>query len=274
VSELERQLTQLGRELDWPPTPDLELSVGARLRAPEKAAADRPPLAGPAIAEPARSRRRLLPPTGFRRSLAIAVVALLVLAGGVFAAVPSVRDAVLDFFGLQGATVERREQLPPPPEPAPLRLGERTALDEARTSLGFDPLVPEAAGDPAAVFVKRQVPGGSIALTYRPSGDLPEARTGLGLLVEEFRGDLAPEYFGKTAGQATRIERLRVDEDRAIWLEGAPHFFFYRAPNEPFREEQLRLAQNVLLLERGRLLIRLEGAFDLDRAVELARSLR
>ena len=253
MSELERQLTQLGRELDWPPTPDFTGSVGRAIT--------------PA---PVRRRRPV-----FRRSFAIAIAALLILAGGVFAAVPSVRDAVLEFFGLQGATVERREELPPPPLPAPLRLGERTTLDEARESLRFDPLVPEAAGDPAAVYVKRQVPGGSVALAYRPSGDLPEARsTGLGLLVEEFRGDLAPEYFGKTAGQATRIERLRVDGDRAIWLEGAPHFFFYRPPNEPFREEQLRIAQNVLLLEHGNLLIRLEGAFELDRAVELARSLR
>jgi hypothetical protein len=252
VTELERQLTQLGREVDWPVTPDLTLSIRERL-APT----------------PVRRRRPV-----FRRSFAIALAALLVLAGGVFAAVPSVRDAVLELFGLQGATVERREELPPPPPPAPLQLGERTTLEAARDSLGFDPLVPDAAGEPDAVYVRRAVPGGSIALAYRPSDELPEARsTGLGLLVEEFRGDLAPEYFGKTAGQATRIERLRVDGDRAIWLEGAPHFFFYRAPNEPFREEQLRIAQNVLLLERGRLLIRLEGAFDLDRAVELARSL-
>ena len=92
--------------------------------------------------------------------------------------------------------------------------------------------------------------------------------------MSEFRGDLAPEYFGKTAGQATRIERVRIDGNRAIWLEGAPHFFFYRAPGEPFREENLRIAQNVLLLERGRVLVRLEGAFGRDRAVELARSLR
>ena len=259
MSELEPQLTQIGRELEWPPHPDLVPSGSARLRAP---AVDRP-------------RRRLLPRAGFRRSLAIAVVALLVLAGGVFAAVPSVRDAVLEFFGLQGATVEQREELPPPPPPSPLQLGERTTLDAERDSLGFEPLVPAAAGEPDSVFVKRQVPGGSVALAYRPSDDLPEARsTGLGLLVEEFRGDLAPEYFGKTAGQATRIERLRVDGNRAIWLEGAPHFFFYRAPNEPFKEENLRIAQNVLLLERGRLLVRLEGAFDLDRAVELASSLR
>ena len=89
----------------------------------------------------------------------------------------------------------------------------------------------------------------------------------------EFRGDLLPEYTAKIAGQATRIERLRIDGERAIWLEGAPHFFFYRPPGQTFREERLRLAQNVLLLEHGRLLVRLEGAFDLDKARELARSL-
>ena len=62
--------------------------------------------------------------------------------------------------------------------------------------------------------------------------------TGLGLLVGEFRGDLAPEYMGKIAGQATRIERLRVDGERAIWIEGAPHFFFYRPPDSDVRRER------------------------------------
>jgi hypothetical protein len=263
VSDLERDLTQLRHELDWPPTPDLAVAVGARLRA----------AAGPGP-EP-RRRLRLLPPAGLRRSLAIAVVALLVLAGGVFAAVPSVRDAVLEFFGLQGATVERREQLPPPPPPRPLGLGERTTLAEAGDSLAFDPLVPDAAGEPDGVFVDTGVQGGVLSLTYRPADGLPQARsTHLGLLVTEFRGDLLPEYTGKIAGQATRIDRIRIDGNRALWLEGAPHFFFYRPPGEPFREENLRIAQNVLLLERGRVLVRLEGAFDRDKAVELARSLR
>jgi hypothetical protein len=254
MSELERQLTQLGRELDWPATPDLAESVSRRLPSPV-------------------SRRRR--PVIFRRSLAIALAALLILAGGVVAAVPGVRDAVLELFGLQGATVERREQLPPAPRPAPLQLGERTTLAEARGSLAFDPLVPEAAGEPIGVFIDTGVRGGLFSLAYRPGDGLPRARsTNFGLLVSEFRGDLSPEYFGKTAGQATRIERLRIDGERAIWLEGAPHFFFYRAPGEPFREENLRIAQNVLLLERGNVLVRLEGAFDRDKAVELARSLR
>ena len=254
MNELERQLTQLGRELDWPPTPDLTQSVRER------------------IPSAARPRRR---PIIFRRSAAIALAALLVLAGGVFAAVPGVRDAVLELFGLQGATVERREQLPPAPPPRPLRLGERTTLATARDSLSFAPLVPEAAGRPDGVFVDDRVRGGVLSLAYRPTEEMAEARsTGLGLLVSEFRGDLLPEYFGKTAGPATRIERLRIDGERAIWIEGAPHFFFYRAPDQPFREERLPIAQNVMLLERGRVLVRLEGAFSKERAVELARSLR
>ena len=253
MSELERELRQLGRELDWPSTPDLTLPVGRR------------------ISSPSRSRRR---PIIFRRSLAIALAALLLLAGGVFAAVPGVRDAVLEFFGLQGATVERREELPPAPRPSSLRLGERTTLADAPGSLAFDPLVPEAAGEPDGVFVDTRVQGGVLSLTYRPTDDLPEARsTHVGLLVSEFRGDLLPEYAGKIAGQATKIERLRVDGERAIWMEGAPHFFFYRPPGETFREERLRIAQNVLLLERGNVLVRLEGAFDRPKAMELARSL-
>ena len=168
-----------------------------------------------------------------------------------------------------------RARLPPAPPLRPLQLGERATLSDAREPLAFDPLVPEAAGEPSAVFVDRAVPGGVLSLAYRPADGLPEARsTRLGLLVSEFRGDLSPEYFGKMAGQFTKIERLRVDGERAIWLEGAPHFFFYRPPGEPFREEKLRIAQNVLLLERGDVLVRLEGAFDRDKAIELARSLR
>ena len=192
MSDLEQRLTQLGRELDWPETPDLAPAVRRRLAAPTR-----------------QPRRR---PVLLRRSFAIAIAALLLLAGGVFAAVPGVRDAVLEFFGLQGATVERRAKLPEAPELRPLNLGTRTTLAGARRSLGFDPLVPVAAGRPDAVYTSQQVPGGELSLAYRPRPGLPEAHsTSLGLLVGEFRGDLAPEYLGKIAGQTTQIERLRVD---------------------------------------------------------------
>jgi len=253
VTDLERQLTQLGRELDWPPTPDLAIPIRARVT-------------------PAPVARRR--PAIFRRSFAIALAALLVLAGGVFAAVPGVRHSVLDFFGLRGATVERRDHLPPAPRPRPPAVGARTTLAHAREVLGFVPLVPAAAGPPDRVFVDGRVPGGRLSLEYRASRDLPEAKsTGLGLLVDEFRGDLNPEYAQKMAGQATRIEPFTLDGEHAIWVAGAPHFFFYRAPGNAFEERRLRIAQNVLLLEHGRLLVRLEGAFGRARAIEVARSL-
>jgi hypothetical protein len=253
-------LTRLGDELDWPATPDLTGGVMGRLgEAPQPGRRGR--LAG------------LLPPAGLRRSLVIAAVALLVLAGAAVAAVPSVRDAVLDFLGLQGATIERRETLPTPPPEQPLDLGARSTLDSAR--LGFEPLVPGELGPPDGVYVRSGPPGGELSLSYVARPGLPRAGgTRLGLLVTEFRADLSPEYIHKVVGAATRTERLRVDGERAIWIEGAPHFFLYRTPDGSVEEAQLRLADNVLLLERGPLLIRLEGGFDRERAIEIARSLR
>jgi hypothetical protein len=258
VPELERVLTELGRELDWPETPELAGRVRARL------------------AEQAPPRpRRLLPPFGLRRPLVVALAALLLLAGTVFAAVPGVRDAVLEFFGLQGATVERRETLPTPPPEQPLDLGRRTTLAQAREQLAFEPLVPAGLGAPDGVYVRGDTPGGELSLAYRARPGLPRASTTrLGLLVGEFRGDLHPDYMAKVGGQSLTIERLRIDGEQAIWLEGAPHFFFYRPPDGEFVERNLRLAANVLLLEQGRRLVRLEGAFGRDRAVAIARSLR
>lgn len=254
MSELEQRLTQLGRELDWPETPELAVVVRERLGTPV-----------------VRHRRR---PVLLRRSFVVALAALLLLAGGVFAAVPGVRDAVFDFFGLQGATVERRPSIPSAPELRLLQLGEPTTLEDARRELGFSPLVPRGIGRPDAVFVSGRVAGGELSLTYPPAHGMPATGSArLGLLVNEFRGDFAPEYMGKIAGQATHIERLRADGDRAIWIEGAPHLFFYRPPDSDFAESELRLAHNVLLVERGNLLIRLEGSFNRERALELAHSL-
>jgi hypothetical protein len=296
MRDLEQTLLQIGRELDWPETPDLASSVTARLAAPPAvegpAAAERPAAAEPGPSAPAPAAvgrrlgrlrrllpsagfRRLLPPAGLRRALVLALVSLLVLSGAVFAAVPSVRDAVLEFIGLQGATIERREDLPPAPPVAPLDLGSRTTLEAADERLAFSPLVPADTGEPDGVYVSDRAPGGELSLTYRAREGLPRARTtGLGLLVTQIRGDLMPDFFQKLAPEAAVIEELTVDGEPAAWIEGAEHFFFYRAPNGEVVEDELRLAQNVLLFQRGPLLIRLEGAFDRNRALEIAASLR
>lgn len=258
MAELERMLSALGRELDWPDTPDLAPRVRDRL----------------IDAEPRRRRPKPLA-AGLRRSLALALVLLLVLAAVTAAAVPAVRDAVLEFLGLQGATVERRVTLPTPPPERPLDLGRRTTLESAGDGLAFQPLVPAQPADPDGVYVRRGVPGGELTLAYLPRPGLPRARsTRLGLLVSEFRGDLDPNYVGKVVGPGAVAEELTLETEPAIWIEGVPHFFFYRDSEGQTIESELRLAQNVLLMERGDLLVRLEGAFSRERALRIAGSLR
>jgi hypothetical protein len=139
----------------------------------------------------------------------------------------------------------------------------------------FDVLYPDRPFAPDGVRLRRATPGGEVSLLYRPRRGLPRSGpTGLGLLVTEFRGDIDPEYLGKIAGPATRIERLRVRGEPAVWIEGAPHVFFYRPPGGGFEERPLRLAANVLLVERGALLVRMEGSLGKDEALRIAESLR
>ena len=246
MSELERALVSLGRELDFPPTPDLARSVESRLRAGER------PRARFAAARP-------------RRVVAIAIAVLLVACGTVAAAVPSARDAVLEFLHLRGATVERRDSPPTGLRTGPLDLGPRTTLAAARRELAFAPLLPAELGRPDEVHLRADAPGGELLLLYRGA-----PRT----LISEFRGDLHPAYVGKITSQATTAERLRVGDDDAVWIQGAPHFFFYRAPDGRLREDTLRLAGNVLLLERDRLLVRIEGGLPKRAALRIVGSLR
>ena len=258
MSELEQRLTQLGRELDWPETPELASAVRQRLA-----------VAG---ARPARRRR----PIVFRRSLAIALASLLVLAGGVFAAVPGVRDAVLEFFGLQGATVERRRSIPDcaGAAPAPARAAHHARARPRRARLHA-----ARAGRrrPARRRLREHARAGRRAVAdLRPGRRDAEARAARAWAFSSASSEATslPSTSARSRARPRASSVCAWTADRAIWIEGAPHLFFYRPPDSDFAESELRLAPNVLLLERGNLLVRLEGAFGRERAIELARSLR
>src|SRR5919204_4489988 len=120
MAELEQALVALGRELEWPATPDLVGRVAQRL-------------------EP---RRRPLVP---RRALVLALAAVLIAIAVAFA-VPSARTAILHFFGIGNVTIERVETLPPAEErPLAADLGRPESLAEATRELGFRPLLPSLA---------------------------------------------------------------------------------------------------------------------------------
>jgi hypothetical protein len=108
MTELERALLQLGRELEFPPEPDLRGRVRERI-----------------------VRRRWVRPLAF-------AVALAVVAFGVAMAVPPARSAILDFFHIGAVTIQRVETLPPAKQ-APLTesLGPVMTRAAAEQDAGF-----------------------------------------------------------------------------------------------------------------------------------------
>ncbi len=269
-AELADALSDLGPRLDYPPTPDLTASVSLRLRTTPRA--------------PVPSSYPRLRPL-----LALAAVILLIVGLGLL---PPVRTAVADRLGVRGIPIS---YLPwpvaarPTPSPVPaastpgpvgtsLGLGERLTLDEARSRVAFHVLTPAlpSLGPPDEVYLIEPPSGGEVSLVYRARPGLPRAaETGVGLLLSEFRGDLAPEMIAaKGLGPRTRLEAITVNGGRGFWIEGESHYFFYRDPSGDLRDERVRLAANTLLWEQGNLTLRLESAVAKDEALRIAASLR
>jgi hypothetical protein len=92
--------------------------------------------------------------------------------------------------------------------------------------------------------------------------------------VTQFLGSLdTKEYVQKLAAGDTRIDEVTVDGHPALWLEGGPHFVFFRTQQGGLREDWARLASNTLLVDLGNRLVRIEGELSLERALEIAESL-
>jgi hypothetical protein len=244
MSDLELALVALGRELDQPPTPDLATRVGDRLA--EAPAARTWP-----------SRRRAL-------VLALAVLAVAICA---VLAVPGTRAAVLEFLHLRGVTIQRVDELPTvplQPDFNELFLGDRMSLGEARESADFEVVLPEALGEPDAVFFQDNPPGGMVSLVYG-TPEQPRA------LFTQFSGRVDEVIYKKVAA-GTHIAPLQIEGRAGFFLSGDPHEFSYFDRTGEYRQEIVRLAGNTLLWERGTLTLRLEADINREEAVEIARS--
>jgi hypothetical protein len=269
-ADLERELRELA--VAWPATPDLEAAVAARLepRAPRSSRRLRAPL-------PSRRLRAPGPLSagwafGRRPVLVSALLIALAVAAGTLAVSPEARSALLEFLGLRGARIERRE--PAPRLGTELGLGRPVTLAAARRQAGFAVPVPGLSGleAPDGVFLT----GRRVSLVYgeRP-GITRSPRTGAALLVTAFPASVEP-VIGKAAGPDTTVERLTIDRNPAYWLSGAPHGFAWIDPDtQQATFEDQRLAGNTLLVERSDgLLLRVEGDVSRDRAVAVVRSMR
>lgn len=240
-AELEATLRDIGSRLVAPELPHLAARVRARI-------GERP--------EPVR-RPWIL-------ALAPALLTLLVVGAGATAT---------EIVRLRGVDVFRVPAVSAPPLTA-LDLGVRESLATvralARVRMSEDPVF----SAPDEVYVRTATTGPQVSFVYRPRPGLPAGPSGLGALVGQFPGVLDTTLLGKGAGPNTTIERTSVGAGPAIWIEGDPHFFFYRDTAGNIFQETLRLAGNTLLWERDGQLLRLEAQVSKARALEIAGSFR
>ena len=186
--------------------------------------------------------------------------------------------AVGDWFGVRGVEVVRREAAPtttiPRPSsssstttaPAPLGsafdLGEPSTLAAAAQALGVDVMVPAALGPPDAVWLETGAEVPFVSLVYEG-----------GPLVSQFEATMANgPILTKTIGPEARITEMTIEGRRAMWLEGV-HEVVLRAPNGDYGPERVRSSDSVLLVQAGRLTVRIETSAGRDEAVRIARTL-
>src|SRR6266545_5964928 len=209
MTELERALVALGHELEFPPTPDLWGRVRERLQ-----------------------RRRWLRPVVF--AAALGAVAL-----GVAMAVPPARSAILRFFHVGSATVERVETLPPAQRrPLVAGLGPALVREDAEMYAHIGIRLPEGV-TPQRFYAQP----GLIATLIRFHGKP--------VLLAEMQDDQVG-LFKKFVSSETRVEPVDLGEF-ALWIQGGPHVLMWRFNFGRIHRVETRLAGSVLLwLSRGR----------------------
>jgi len=240
--DLALALAGCGRELSFPPTPDLVSAVSRRLEA---------------VGRPRRTRRRML---------VLAFAAVLATAG-VAAAVTA---------SLHGLGVVFVKRIPPVNPGKGLQLGLQVKPSEARRLAGFRVVMPgPPLGTPDAWFVDDIGTGASseraVTLVWGARTDLPPIRHGVSVLATETPGTLEPAYARKYVGAGSKLVSVTVNGAPGIWITGAPHALAWSNGGQ-FQTQTLRLVGNVLAWNRGDLLLRIEGARTLAEAKRLARS--
>jgi hypothetical protein len=251
--ELERELAALGRQIDYPATPDLVSPVRAGIDAR---------LPGGAWWNRLRLRAA-------RRSAVLALAALLAAAGIVAGMI----------YGLGGLRIEFVDTLPSVPPRATaagplgvnLGLGDQVDLRDGVSKATFTVLLPSA-GDwstPDTVYYGEGLAGGQLSLVYGQGPGRPASTDdGVSVLITEFPGQMLDRLAQKSIGPGTTVEVLEVNGGVGFWIEGAPHVIVYRDPTGQYVFEAIRLVRNSLAWEQAGTVVRIEG--DLSRAEALA----
>jgi hypothetical protein len=240
---LEHELVGLGRALELPEPPDLAARIRAEIV----------------------PRRRLVG----RRRWAVALALVLVAALAAALAIPDARSALLRVLHIGSERIVRVDELPPieaEPRGLGLALGEEASLAEARARAAFELRELEGERPPDRVYLG---PRGTVWFLW---GTPQHVRLLLAQTSDLTVG--SPPLFEKLVAQGTRLDAVSVDGRPGWFLSGSPHVVYLLDRSGEPVEEVAWLAENVLVWEENGVTFRIEGEIDVDRAVELAASLR
>jgi hypothetical protein len=236
--DLELALAACGRELAFPPTPDLVTAVARRLEA---------------VAAPRRTRRRAL----------VLAFAIVLATAGIAAGVTA---------SLHGLGLVFVDKIPPVTPGKGFDLGLRVKPDEARRLAGFRVITPgRPLGTPGAWFAQTVEETRVITLVWGARRDLPPPRRGVSVLATETPGSVDPGFITKFIGPDATPASIRVNGAPGLWITGAPHAISWLSRGS-FAHQNIRLVGNVIIWNQGSLLLRIEGARTLAEARRLARS--
>lgn len=249
-SRIEAKLTSLGDSINWPtPSPQLSSRVMARIES-----------------ETAEVRRRGWRRTAIATAAVLAVTVVMVLS-------PSAREAVADLLSAAGIRIGFTSD-EAPATAADLNLGEPVQVDEIQDNVDFGLRMPggEDPGPPDAVYLSDR---GQVTMVWAGTPTLPAAGdTDIGLLLTQYKANGGQEVAEKSIGPETGVQRLTVEGQPALWIEGAAHTFTLSDTEGNPIEETTRLAANVLLWDTNGVSHRLETTGDLQSALGIVDALR
>lgn len=236
MGDLEQQLARLGANISLPDPPDLTAAI----------------LADPRMRPASRS-------VWTRRRVGVAVLATLI----VVAAIPGPRRAIASLLGLGGTEITFVDELPPAAAEGMIP-GERVSLSQARALVPFAILLPDA--EPDELFVDRSGPSQILTMVFGSGEET------YGLVITEMSADVDLGLLQKSVLPDGTVQAVTVDGDSGFWIEGA-HALLFLDDEGLVREVGSRLVGNTLLFVRGGVTVRLESAFELEAALELAGTL-
>jgi hypothetical protein len=245
MTELEKALGALGRELEIPGTPDLTSAVMRQLA-------------------PRRGQR--LGRQWFTRPAALAIAFVIVAALAATLAIPDARSALFRVLHIGGEEIQFVDELPQvnPGYVVDVTLGRPVTLGAARREAHVPLRMVDEKPDRVYVDVN-----GTVWFLY---GTPEHVRLLVAQTPKVHLDDVL--MFKKLAAGGTKVEGVSIEGTQGYFLSGEPHDVMLVRPNGAIVSDSVRLARDVLIWSKGEVTYRLEGDFGKREALHLAQSLR